>query len=439
MEKYLYTNIVKFILHNEMDIVLAHKRARQLSDMTGIGTAAHTKFTTAISEICRNVLEYVGEGTISFNLVEEDGKLCLEAIVADRGRGIGNLEELLSRTVPLSREKGNGIFHARKLVDTFLIESNSEKGTRVLLRKKLPMTHLPINATIVKGWQEFFIREHTVSPYEELKRQSMETLDILESLRMKNIQTELQLDEIKSLNHEVTGLLAERQERNELLQKMNLELEDFAHTVSHDLKAPLYNMEAICTRMAKIFLKPENEAQLFLFEMLKSQITRMDKLITGILSYSKSGRQQVEKQRVDVAALVAEVIASLVVPQGFEVQTITPMPTLMAEEIYLQQIFSNFISNAIKYHDRLTGTIQISCQQAGAFYQFSVSDDGPGILPQFQKKIFKIFYSINPSANTNSTGLGLSIIRRITEEKGGSAWVDSQGRGSTFHFTWPKG
>jgi len=438
MEKYLYYELANLSLHTELDIVLAYQRARQLCEVTGIGSASQTKFATAVAEICRNVLEHVGEGTIGFNLVETDGKRMLEALVADKGRGIAQVAELLAQKVAPTVGKGCGIFNSRKLVDGFRIDTHADKGTRVYLQKSLPLRHPPINNTIVQGWKQHFASEATVvSPYEEIKRQNMEMLEVLEALRMKNIQTEHQLEEIKSLHREVTGLLAEREEKNQVLLKLNRELEDFAYTVSHDLKAPLRNMEGLGNLLEKALKEWGDERTLHKFGMLKQQITRMDKLISGILSYARSGKQALEKTRVDTGLLLQEVVRSLVVPEGFTVEISPDMPVLETEEIYLQQIFTNLIGNAIKYHDQASGKVSVGFRILGSFVEFSVSDDGPGILPQYQEKIFKIFYSIHRTTNQDSSGLGLAIIKRITEEKGGRVWVESAGRGTRFSFTWP--
>jgi signal transduction histidine kinase len=113
------------------------------------------------------------------------------------------------------------------------------------------------------------------------------------------------------------------------------------------------------------------------------------------------------------------------------------MPVLITEEIYLKQIFTNLIENALKYHDKTQGTITIHCERKDTFYEFTVKDDGPGIDPKFHEKIFKMYYSLHSAADKNSTGLGLSIIKKITSEKGGKVWVESQGRGASFIFTWP--
>jgi signal transduction histidine kinase len=138
-----------------------------------------------------------------------------------------------------------------------------------------------------------------------------------------------------------------------------------------------------------------------------------------------------------VAILLQEITSSLLIPQGFDVQVNSPMPVLETEEIYLRQIFTNLIDNAIKYHDQSVGKIEISAKSHKTFYEFKVKDDGPGIAEKYHEKIFKMYYSLNTSASKDSTGLGLSIIKKITSEKGGKVWVESRGRGTSFIFTWP--
>lgn len=136
MEKYLYYDLAKLSLLTELDIVLAYKRARQFCEVTGIMETSQTKFATAVAEICRNVLEHVGEGTIIFNLAEVDGKPMLEALVTDRGRGINQVEQLLARKLASTLEKGSGILNSRKLVDGFRIDTHPDRGTKVYLQKK---------------------------------------------------------------------------------------------------------------------------------------------------------------------------------------------------------------------------------------------------------------------------------------------------------------
>lgn len=104
----------------------------------------------------------------------------------------------------------------------------------------------------------------------------------------------------------------------------------------------------------------------------------------------------------------------------------------------LSQVFANLISNAFKHHDRTDGRIQISCQERGDLYEFAVSDDGPGIPPEQHDRVFVIFQSTKGQNNPDSTGIGLSIVKKIVETAGGHIWVESLGRGATFYFTWPQ-
>ena len=171
--------------------------------------------------------------------------------------------------------------------------------------------------------------------------------------------------------------------------------------------------------------------------MIKEQAGRMDNLIMDILSYSMAGKKTLSKKEVNLRELLFEVISFLNIPNGFKIEIPERMPVLFTEEIFLRQIFNNLINNAIKHHDKPEGKIKISCELEKEFLKCCVSDDGPGILPADQQRIFNQFETLNDANLSASTGLGLTIIKKITMEKGGNVWVESEGRGSNFIFTWP--
>jgi signal transduction histidine kinase len=442
--KYIFQNIITVTLATEFDVVCAYKRARQLAEMTGMNISLQTRFGTAVSEICRNVIEHVGEGKIHFHLVEDKGQIYLESQIIDHGRGIANLEEVISKPKSSINHKGFGMSHAQKLADRFDITTDSQRGTKVLLSMKVPAKHPVFNKAIVTGWQEKLAEEEMVSPYEEIKQQNMQILDVLETLRLKGIETENQLEQIKSLNEDleksnqdIRQLLKERDEKNDLLLKMNNELEQFAHTVSHDLKAPLKNIEGLANLLKKTIVASGSEKALKQHNMLYEQIQRMNKLITEVLSYARSGLQNVTQTQVHVADLLAELIESSGVPEGMQIQIGPNMPVLDTEEIYLHQVFSNLLNNAVKYNDQPEGVIQIECERQNHSYQFCIADNGPGIPAEFHEKVFKIFYTLNEHQTEDSSGLGLSIVKKIVTEKGGKVWLESEGRGTRFYFTWP--
>lgn len=404
--------IVKIRIQNELDIVLAYKRAKQLSEYTGMNISTQTKFATAVSEICRNVLEHVGEGNIKFAIVDEE-QLFLEAVVSDRGRGIGNLDVILNRKISNPNTKGCGIINSKKLVDIFSIESKTDNGTKVRMRKKIPRQHPPINNAIIQGWKDFFSNENYISPYEEIKQQNMYLMEVMDTLKLKNMQTEDQIAEIKRLNSD---------------------LDKFAYTVSHDLKAPLKNIEAIITLIEDSLQVADINDAKESCEILRNQTLKMDRLINGILSYAKEGKQNIIKTRNDIYNLVCDVITSLKIPKGFKIEINPNMPVLFTEEVLLFQIFSNLISNATKYHDKETGTIKIDFEKNDQEYTFSVEDDGPGISQADAQKIFKLFQTLTKTEG--STGVGLSIVKNIVTERGGRVWLESTDRGSKFLFTW---
>jgi signal transduction histidine kinase len=441
-------SLLKINIANELDVVLAYKRAMQLSEKIGMASANQTKFATAVSEICRNVVEHVGNGSIQFNSFTEKGINYLEAYISDRGRGIGNLDYIYERASfgagPLGR--GMGLVNSRKLVDFFEINTENEKGTHVTLRKRIPAQSPPITKSLKELWLREFSEDKDISPYEEIKKQNMQQLELLEKLRLRNLEVEQQLQEIKRLNlqlqqsnSEIQSLSEEREQKNTELQKVNADLDSFAHTVSHDLRAPLQNIGGITNLLESCLQAGNPEEVASLLPLLREQAYKMDKMITGILAYSLAGHHSLHRQIVPVDTVLHKVLESLQIPLSFKINIAEDMPVLYSQEIYLYQIFSNLIGNAIKYHDKPNeAEIDVYCTYEHDFIRFVLQDNGPGIGPDDLEQIFKKYEALGHNlTRTDSSGLGLAIIKRILEEKKGKVWVESDGRGSRFIFTWP--
>ncbi len=224
------------------------------------------------------------------------------------------------------------------------------------------------------------------------------------------------------------------------LEQRNEELDQFAYVTSHDLKAPLRAIANLATWIEEDLgsqLPAENAEQ---FELLKNRVHRMEGLINGLLEYSRIGRTHQSSEQVDVAALLEEVVDSLPT-EGFTIMIAPDMPKFQAKRSPLSQVFSNLINNAIKHHHRSDGSVEVGVKDLGALYQFTVKDDGPGIAAAFHEKVFTIFQTLRSRDDLESTGIGLSLVKKTVLAEGGEIKIFSKGEpgeGATFQFTWPK-
>ena len=222
------------------------------------------------------------------------------------------------------------------------------------------------------------------------------------------------------------------------LERSNRELDQFAYVASHDLKAPLRGIANLTQWIEEDLGDRVTGESREHMQLLKGRVHRMEALIDGILSYSRAGRIREKPEHVDVAKLLGESVELLSPPPETEIVIGPVMPTIETERVPLQQVFMNLIGNAIKYNQRPGARVEITVQPAKGMHQFSVADNGPGIAPQYQEKIWQIFQTLAARDKVEGTGIGLSVVRKIVEARGGKAWLESEvGRGSTFHFTWP--
>ncbi len=223
------------------------------------------------------------------------------------------------------------------------------------------------------------------------------------------------------------------------LERSNRELDQFAYVASHDLKAPLRGIANLTQWIEEDLGERVVGESKEHMQLLKGRVHRMEALIDGILAYSRAGRACERPETVDVGALLAEVVELLDAPPETEIVIARGMPTLETERVPLQQVFMNLIGNALKHGQRSPARIEVTVRDIGAFYEFAVADNGPGIAPQHHEKIWQIFQTLASRDKVEGTGIGLSVVRKLVDARGGQTRLESEsGRGATFYFTWPK-
>ncbi len=239
-------------------------------------------------------------------------------------------------------------------------------------------------------------------------------------------------EELEKVNKDLELAVAE-------LSRTNKELCEFAHIVAHDLKAPLRAIGTLADWISTDYADKFDERGREQVHLLISRAQRMSALIDDVLQYSRLGQKGETNEGVNLNLVVAEVIAGITVPENIEIVVENELPCLICDRTQLLQVFQNLLSNAVKYMDKPEGKIIVACIEKDDSWEFSVSDNGPGIEQQHFERIFKLFQTLSPRQGVDSTGIGLSIVRKIAELNGGRTWVQSEvGKGSTFFFALPK-
>ncbi|MES2431441.1 MAG: sensor histidine kinase [Bacteroidota bacterium] len=417
------TEISVIEINNEMDLVLAHRRAIQICKFAGIGISEQTRFATAVSEICRNSLVYCNKGKITFNILKIGEQYKFEAIIEDKGSGIKDLEEVLSRNPQHFKGRGLGIVFARKLADGFKINTSS-KGTRVVLEKYIALHSIPINSLIIKGWILHIKNEPVVSAYEELKNRNEHLLELTEELKYEKIKVEEQMNEIKLLNTK--------------LENNNAYMQQFTYTVSHDLKTPLTSL-----KLALTFLKEDigsRDDKLGFVNVIANAATKLESTIVGLVEILDLQNHGVQVARsINFEKVLNDIKEQLIVENednhikvknNFEsVKDIFYVPA------YITSIFNNLISNSIKYSSpKRPLQIDVHTAKKDGYIMLSFADNGEGIdLDKYGSQLFAPFTRL--TNRSEGKGIGLYIIKDMIEKNGGKVLVESvPDKGTTFSF-----
>jgi PAS domain S-box-containing protein len=225
------------------------------------------------------------------------------------------------------------------------------------------------------------------------------------------------------------------------LKRSNEELEQFANVISHDLREP--------ARMVKSFLQLleqrygeqlDSKAEEYIAYAVDGA-ERMQEMIKALLDLSRVGTRGKEPAPTDAEAVLERTLTSLsrAIEENDATVTHDPLPTVMADQAQLAQVFQNLIANGIKFQrDGVPPHVHVSAEQKGDKWLFAVEDNGIGIAPEQTERLFQIFQRLHTREEYEGTGIGLALCRRIVERHDGRIWVESEvGEGSTFYFTLP--
>jgi len=252
---------------------------------------------------------------------------------------------------------------------------------------------------------------------------------------------ERQLEELNaSLEKRVGERTKALEQANRALSITNRELEQFTYAAAHDLRTPLRGIANLVQWISEDAAPVLPLASQRHLDKLGGRVKRLEKMLEDLLAYSRVGRVRYQPEMVDVQQMVHGLVDLLTPPAGFVIKSATALPTFVALRAPLELVFRNLLSNAIRHHhDPGRGHAAITVRDRSDWYEFCLSDNGPGIDRQYHERIFGMFQTLKPRDEVEGSGIGLALVKKMIESMGGRIWVESAlGQGTSFYFTWPK-
>ncbi len=235
--------------------------------------------------------------------------------------------------------------------------------------------------------------------------------------------------QLEQLNRDLQGMV-------ERLTLSNLELQDFAHAVSHDLKSPVRAIGTLAGWLRTDYADRFDEEGREKVQILAHRADHLNRMIDGILQYCGIGRLEESFQPVNLADKIPQIWDGLEPPDRIRLDVETPLPTLVCEEGRISQVFRNLLQNAVQYNDKPQGLVRVGCQDRQTEWLFYVADNGVGIDSRDTTRIFELFETLTSLDEKKGLGLGLCLVRRVVERYGGKIWVESVvGQSTLFWFS----
>ena len=371
-------------------------------------------------EITGSISGYLGTNDCVIYILD-DKKKVLEQIAA-YGQKINAKNEIENKiTIPL----GEGIVGKVALTGISEIINDTSCDKRYIVDDQQRLSEITVPIIYDDKVIGIIDSEHASKNY--FNQKQLETLQSIASIVSMQLYSAINLREKQKIELRNRLLL-------EKLERSNDELQEYAHIVSHDLKSPLRSIDALVS-----WIREDNQGKLDditnkNFDLIESTLEKMENLIASVLEYSSIGYDGFDDRQINLNNLLNEIEQIMLVPDHITLKILKELPIVMADNVQMQQLFQNLISNAIKYNDKENGLIEIDVKEYDEKFEFSVKDNGAGIDSKYHDKIFKIFHTLNN--NKEATGVGLSIVKKIVSHYEGELWLESEkGMGTTFYFT----
>jgi signal transduction histidine kinase/DNA-binding response OmpR family regulator len=441
------TRLLAVAIERETDIVLVRDRTRLLARLLGFDIQDQTRIATAVSEIVRNAWDYGGGGRIEY-WVEGDGPQTLEIVVRDEGKGIADIDAILSGSYRSATGMGLGVLGARRLMSSFAIETAPGRGTTVRMGKPLPRREAPITKRDLGRLAQSLTAGPGADPLNEVRRQNQEMLVQLEELqRQQQALTQLN-QELQDTNRGVVALYAELDERADHLRRADELKSRFLSNMSHEFRTPLNSILALARLLLSRvdgMLTSEQERQV---QYIRKAAETLSELVNDLLDIAKveAGKTVVTPSEFTAASLFGALrgmLRPLLVGDAvaFITEEAADVPALFTDEGKVSQILRNFVSNAIKFTERGEVRLWAQYEPDGDSVVFAVRDTGIGIAAEDIDLIWQEFSQLSHplQKKVKGTGLGLPLSKKLAELLGGRISVESApGQGSVFRLTLPR-
>lgn len=370
-------------------------------------------------EIVNEIAEYLGTDDCVIYLLDDQNQ-CLEQIAAF-GQKVVDKKIANKLTIPV----GQGVVgHVAKSGISEIIK-DTRKDNRYIVDDDKRLSEITV--PIISDGKVIGIIDSESRDENYYDSNHLKTLTNIARIVSMQLANAISLSQKQKAEEKNAQLL-------KALEESNIELQEYAHVVSHDLKSPLRSIHALVSWLKEDNLDKLDDNSTKNIMLIETTLENMEQLISDVLDYSSVTTDKLSEETINLDIVLSSVITDLHPSSSISIQILNEMPSVKGDRARFKQLFQNLISNAIKHNDKPEGFVKIGYEDNNTHHKFFIKDNGIGIEKKYFDKIFEIFQSLH--VTKESTGVGLSIVKKIINLYEGDIWLESEvGKGSTFHFT----